>query len=31
MIHVWHYFYPMLTEGRQAIGRIGEFVKDKIA
>ena len=27
MIHVWHYFYPMLTEGRQAITRIGEFVK----
>ncbi len=26
MIHVWHYFYPMLTEGRQAIARIGEFV-----
>ncbi|MGH9802659.1 MAG: alpha/beta hydrolase fold domain-containing protein, partial [Blastocatellia bacterium] len=30
MIHVWHYFYPMLTEGRQAIARIGEFVNDKI-
>ena len=30
MIHVWHYFYPMLTEGRQAIARIGEFAKDKI-
>lgn len=30
MIHVWHYFHPMLTEGRQAIARIGEFVKDKI-
>lgn len=29
MIHVWHYFYPMLTEGRQAIARIGEFVKAK--
>ncbi len=29
MIHVWHYFHPMLTEGRQAIARIGEFVKDK--
>lgn len=30
MIHVWHYFHPMLTEGRQAIAGIGEFVKDKI-
>lgn len=30
MIHVWHYFYPMLTEGRQAIARIGEFAKGKI-
>ncbi len=29
MIHVWHYFHPMLTEGRQAIARIGEFVKTK--
>lgn len=29
MIHVWHYFHPMLTEGRQAIARIGEFVKAK--
>ncbi|MBS1786366.1 MAG: alpha/beta hydrolase [Acidobacteria bacterium] len=29
MIHVWQYFYPMLTEGRQAIARIGEFVKTK--
>ena len=31
MIHVWHYFHPMLTEGRQAIARIGEFVKTKTA
>ncbi len=31
MMHVWHYFHPMLTEGRQAIARIGEFVKSKIA
>ena len=31
MIHVWHYFHPMLTEGRQAIARIGEFAKDKIS
>jgi epsilon-lactone hydrolase len=27
MIHVWHYFHPMLQEGREAIARIGEFVK----
>lgn len=27
MIHVWHYFHPMLAEGRQAIARIGEFVQ----
>lgn len=30
MIHVWHYFHTMLTEGRQAIARLGEFVKSKI-
>jgi acetyl esterase/lipase len=27
MIHVWHYFHPMLAEGREAIARIGEFVR----
>jgi monoterpene epsilon-lactone hydrolase len=30
MIHVWHYFHPMLKEGRDAIARIGEFVKVQI-
>jgi len=27
MIHVWHYFYPMLREGREAIARIGDFIR----
>jgi phosphinothricin tripeptide acetyl hydrolase len=30
MIHVWHYFFPVLTDARDAIARIGEFVKAKI-
>jgi acetyl esterase/lipase len=30
MIHIWHFFYPMLREGRDAIGRIGDFVKAQI-
>jgi acetyl esterase/lipase len=30
MIHVWHYFYPLLREGRAAITRIGEFVRAQI-
>lgn len=30
MIHVWHYFHPMLTEGRRAIERIGEYVRQKV-
>lgn len=30
MIHVWHYFHPMLEEGRRAIARIGEFIKAQI-
>jgi epsilon-lactone hydrolase len=30
MIHVWHYFHPMLKEGREAIARIGNFVKSQI-
>ena len=31
MIHAWHVFAPMLEEGRQAIQRIGDFVKDRTA
>lgn len=30
MIHVWHYYHPMLREGRDAIARIGEFVRARI-
>jgi len=29
MIHVWHFFASMLTEGQQAIDRIGEFVRER--
>lgn len=31
MMHVWHFFHPMLSEGRDAIARIGTFVKAHIA
>jgi len=31
MIHVWQLFAPMLDEGKQAIERIGEFVRGKTA
>ncbi|HEX4947115.1 MAG TPA: alpha/beta hydrolase [Blastocatellia bacterium] len=31
MIHVWHFFYPVLSEGREAIARIGAFVQARIA
>lgn len=27
MIHVWHYFHPLLAEGRDALARIGAFVR----
>jgi epsilon-lactone hydrolase len=27
MVHVWHLYYPVLTAGREAITRIGAFVK----
>ena len=27
MIHVWHAFHPMLPEGKQAIVRVGEFLR----
>jgi len=31
MIHVWHAFHPMLPESRQAITRVGEFLRQKWA
>lgn len=31
MIHVWHAFHPMLPEGKQAIARIGAFLREKWA
>ena len=31
MVHVWHLFAPMLPEGREAITRIGNFVKQHTA
>jgi acetyl esterase/lipase len=30
MIHVWHLFFQMLKEGRDAISRIGEYFKSRI-
>lgn len=31
MIHVWHAFHPILSEGRDAIARIGAYLKSRIA
>lgn len=31
MIHVWHIFHPILSEGRDAIARIGRFLKARIS
>jgi len=31
MIHVWHLFAPMLSEGREAIGRAGAFLRRRMA
>jgi acetyl esterase/lipase len=31
MMHVWHFFHPMLSEGRDAVARAGAFVKARIA
>ncbi len=30
MIHVWHWFLPMLEEAQRAVARIGEFVSARI-
>jgi acetyl esterase/lipase len=27
MIHAWHWYFPVLQEGRQAIAAIGEFIR----
>jgi len=31
MMHVWHAFFPILSEGRDAIARIGSYIKAHIA
>jgi acetyl esterase/lipase len=31
MIHVWHFFHPQLQEGRQAIQRIGHYIRARLA
>lgn len=31
MIHVWQFFAPFLDEGRQAIARIGEYCRERMA
>ncbi|HEY8950242.1 MAG TPA: alpha/beta hydrolase [Rhizomicrobium sp.] len=31
MVHVWHAFHPILSEGRDAIARIGAYLKAHIA
>jgi acetyl esterase/lipase len=31
MIHVWHAFHPILSEGRDAVARIGAYLKQRIA
>jgi phosphinothricin tripeptide acetyl hydrolase len=30
MIHVWHFFHPMLARGREAIERIGQFLRSRM-
>ncbi|WP_374338433.1 alpha/beta hydrolase [Leeia sp.] len=31
MVHVWHLYYPMLTAGREAISRVGAFLRQPSA
>jgi acetyl esterase/lipase len=30
MIHVWHFFHPMLSEGREAIASAGAFIRTRM-
>jgi epsilon-lactone hydrolase len=31
MIHVWHFFHPQLQEGREAIQKVGQYIRDHVA
>ena len=31
MIHVWHFFASVLPEGQQALDRVGEFIRERVA
>jgi len=31
MIHVWHWFLPMLDEAQRAVAKIGDFVRARVA
>jgi epsilon-lactone hydrolase len=31
MVHVWHIFHPILSEGRDAVARIGSFMRTHLA
>ena len=30
MIHVWHFFHPMLSDGRRALDSAGGYIKDRM-
>ena len=30
MLHVWHFFYPMLADGRRAVASAGAFIREKM-
>ncbi len=30
MLHVWHFFHPVLTDGRRAIASAGSFIRERM-
>ena len=30
MIHVWHFFHPVLGEGRRALDTAGGYIRDRM-
>jgi acetyl esterase/lipase len=30
MIHVWHFFHPLLTDGRRALAIAGDFIRERM-
>ena len=30
MLHVWHFFHPVLADGRKALAQAGDFIRERM-